>query len=78
MIDSMDTETESRIEQALREAMKRKGMSSYELARRLDVKQPSVSPIITRKRGKIPQSLIDVLKVLDLELTAVPRTGEHG
>jgi len=58
--------------------MKRKGMSSYELARRLDVKQPSVSPIITRKRGKIPQSLIDVLKVLDLELTAVPRTGEHG
>ena len=74
----MDTETENRIEQALREAMKRKGMSTYELARRLEVKQPSVSPIITRKRGKIPQSLIDVLKVLDLELTAVPRAGEHG
>lgn len=66
----MDTET--RIEQSIRQAMKQRGMSTYDLARQLDVKQPSVFPIITRKSAKVPQSLLSVLHTLGLELIAVP------
>ena len=53
--------------------MKRQQVSSYDLAKTLEVKQPSVSPLITRKRGKIPESLLKLLEALDLELIAAPR-----
>jgi len=71
-------ETDAQLEQAIRQAMSVQGLTHAALAQRLGVKPPSVTKLITGKTGIIPQSLIDLLEALHLELTAVPRTGEHG
>ena len=71
-------ETDTQLEQAIRQAMSTKGLTHAALAQRLGVKSPSVTKLIIGKTGIIPQSLIGLLEALDLELTAVPRTGEHG
>ncbi|WP_245808585.1 helix-turn-helix domain-containing protein [Deinococcus hopiensis] len=66
--------TDEQIRTALRAAMAARNVTQAELARRLEVKQPSVAAILSGKRGSIPQSLLDVLEALDLELTAHPRS----
>jgi transcriptional regulator with XRE-family HTH domain len=60
--------TDERIRLAIREAMNDKGLTQQELADKLGIKQPSVAQLISGKYGAIPQSLLDVLEALDLEL----------
>jgi transcriptional regulator with XRE-family HTH domain len=66
-------DTDSRIRKEIENAMRQKGMSQAELARRLGVKAQSIHPILKGARGKQPQSLLDILDALDLELTVQPR-----
>lgn len=49
--------------------MASKGVTAADLARELDISHQAVSQIITGDRGRIPQSLMDVLSKLDLTLT---------
>jgi predicted transcriptional regulator len=60
--------TDERIRLAMREAMNEKGLTQQDLADLLGVKQPSVAQLIAGKYGAIPQSLLNALEVLDLEL----------
>ena len=48
--------------------MSEQGLTQQALAERLGIKQPSVAAVISGARGTIPQSLIDVLDALNLEL----------
>lgn len=45
-------------------------LTQKELADKLGIKQPSVADVIGGRRGRVPQSLIDILEALGLELTA--------
>ena len=64
--------TDRELESKIRETMKQKGLTQVVLARQLGIKPPSVTKIITGKTGIIPQSLIDLLEALQLELTVQP------
>lgn len=66
-------DTNARIKDAMRQRMAEQGISQGELARRLGIKQPSVAGVLSHGRARVPQSLIDVLEALDLELTVVPK-----
>jgi transcriptional regulator with XRE-family HTH domain len=68
--------TDERIREAITAALKEKGLSQAALARKLNVKPQSISPIVLRQKATIPQSLIEVLDALDLELIAVPKKGQ--
>jgi ribosome-binding protein aMBF1 (putative translation factor) len=68
--------TDHQIEVTIRQAMSEQGLTHASLAQRLGIKAPSVTRIITGKTGIIPQSLIDVLEALSLELTVQPSSGE--
>lgn len=57
----------------MRQVMAEKNLTQVELAKRLGVKQPSIAAILSGKRGTIPQSLLDLLDALDLELNAQPK-----
>lgn len=63
----------ARIKEAMRRRMAEQGVSQVELARRLGIKQPSVAGILSQGRAKVPQSLIDALDALDLELVVRPK-----
>ena len=78
-----------RIRQAIKERMAGKGITAADLARELDVSHQAVSQIISGERGKIPQSLMDVLAKLGMTLTvkedepepkgnATARSGSNG
>lgn len=69
----MVSPTEQRIRQNLEQARAEQGLTHAALAQKLGVKPPSVTAILTRKRALIPQSLIDLLDALDLELVAQPK-----
>jgi len=43
------------------------------LAQKLGIKQPGVADLISGKRGKIPQSLVDLLDALGLEIVIQPK-----
>ena len=53
--------------------MAEQGVTQAELAERLGVKQPSVAQVLSPNAAKIPQSLIDVLNELGLELVVKPK-----
>jgi transcriptional regulator with XRE-family HTH domain len=57
------------IREALRSAVREQGLTHAKLAERLGITQPSVSQLLNGSYGKVPQSLIEVLDVLGLELT---------
>lgn len=59
-----------RIRQSIRQEMDRQNVTQAELARKLDVKPPSLSQVLSGKRGLMPESLMDVLDALGLELVA--------
>ncbi|WP_019587573.1 helix-turn-helix domain-containing protein [Deinococcus apachensis] len=63
----------ARIRVQIREEMNRQGVTQAELARRLGIKPPSLAQVLSGKRGTMPDSLMDVLDALGLELVAVPR-----
>lgn len=65
--------TEQRIKASLETARQAQGLTHAALAAKLEIKPPSVTVILTRQSGKIPQSLIDVLDALGLELTVQPK-----
>jgi len=69
----MDVNAKIRVQ--IREEMNRQGITQAELARRLGIKPPSLAQVLSGKRGTMPESLMDVLEALGLELVAVP-TGE--
>lgn len=68
--------TEERLRRAMERARKNRGLTHAALAEQLGVKPPSVTVVLTRKSGRIPQSLLDVLDVLGLELTVRERSHE--
>jgi transcriptional regulator with XRE-family HTH domain len=72
------TELEHTLETALKEQMRRKGLTNAELARRLGVKPPHVSRVLSRQSGRIPESLADVLTELGLKLTVAPLEPGEG
>lgn len=72
------TELEHTLETALKEQMRRQGLTSAELARRLGVKPPHVSRVLSRQSGRIPESLADVLTELGLKLTVAPLESGEG
>ncbi len=65
--------TDARIREAIRQAMSEQGMTQQAVADRLGVKQPSVGAVVSGRRGAIPQSLLDILDVLSLELYVRPK-----
>ncbi|GBF06692.1 XRE family transcriptional regulator [Deinococcus aerius] len=64
-----------RIRRQLQEAVRAQGLTRAQLAKLLGVKPPAVSQLLNGTYGKIPQSLIDVLEVLGLELTVTKARG---
>lgn len=66
-------DTEARIRQQLEAARTAKGLTHAALAAQLGVNPPNVTAVLTRDRGRIPQSLIDLAEQLDLEVALVPR-----
>ena len=66
-------DTNLRIRDAVREAMRAQRISQAELARKLEVKPPSLAGVLSGRRSNVPQSLIDVLDALNLELTVVEK-----
>ncbi len=55
--------------------MKEKGLTQAALAERLGIKQPSVADILTGRRGRQPESLLNLLDAAGLELTIQPKTA---
>lgn len=49
--------------------MQEEGVTQAALAERLGVKQPSVADILSGRRGRQPESLLNLLGALGLELT---------
>lgn len=70
--------TDERIREVIRNTMQQHNLSQAELARRLGIKSSSMAQILSGKYGKIPQSLIDVLNALDLELTVQSKPNERN
>lgn len=58
-----------RVRSQMQEAVREQGLTHAQLAKLLGVKPPAVSQLLKGTYGKIPQSLIDALQVLGLELT---------
>ncbi|GHF65135.1 hypothetical protein GCM10017781_46090 [Deinococcus metalli] len=55
----------------MRAAVRRRGLTHAQLASRLGIKQPSVTQLLNGTYGKIPQSLLEALDALGLEITVV-------
>lgn len=70
---SPDQQTEARLRAQLEHERKRLGLTHAEIARRLGISPPAVTRVLTRKGAVIPQSLIDVLDVLGLQVTLEPK-----
>lgn len=64
--------TDQRIRDAIRDAMTSRDprITQAQLAERLGISQPAVAALITGQRGGIPQSLLNLLEELGLELAA--------
>jgi antitoxin component HigA of HigAB toxin-antitoxin module len=62
-----------RIKAAIRTVLEERGITQEELAQKLGIKQPSVAQVLSSRRAKVPQSLLDILEALDLELVVVPK-----
>ena len=66
-------EADKSIRDGIEEAMRASGKTASDIARELDVSRSHVSQVLVGKRGTIPQSLVDILDNLNLELVAVPK-----
>lgn len=62
----------------MREALKSRGWTQARLADQLGVHTSAVAQILNGHYGKIPQSLLDALEALDLELTVQPKSKSSG
>ncbi|MBB5234513.1 helix-turn-helix domain-containing protein [Deinococcus budaensis] len=67
--------TDQRIRDALRAAMDGSSprVTQQALADRLGVSQPAVAAMLAGRRGQVPQSLIDMLEALGLEIVVQPK-----
>ncbi len=66
----MSSEVDQHIRHRIRAEMAAQGLTQVELARRLGIRPPSLSQILSGSRGKVPQSLLDVLNELGLTIQA--------
>lgn len=66
----MSSEVDQHIRHRIRTEMAAQGLTQVELARRLGIRPPSLSQILSGSRGKVPQSLLDVLNELGLTIQA--------
>ncbi|MFC4637019.1 helix-turn-helix domain-containing protein [Deinococcus hohokamensis] len=63
------TPTDQRIRDAVKDAMKQEPrVTQAALAERLGTSQPAVAALVNGSRGQIPQSLINLLDALGLEI----------
>jgi transcriptional regulator with XRE-family HTH domain len=62
------TDTDLQIREAAKEALKERFGTESELARAMGVSRSHINQVLSGARGTIPQSLIDVLDALNLEL----------
>jgi len=69
--------TEQRLKQTLDDVRGEQKLTHAALAERLGVKPPAVTALLTRKSGMIPQSLINLLDALDLEVVFQPKAAQH-
>lgn len=60
-----------RIREAMKAAVRRRGLTHAQLANRLGIKQPSVTQLLNGSYGKVPQSLLEALDALGLEIQVV-------
>jgi transcriptional regulator with XRE-family HTH domain len=72
------TTTDKTIREALKRTMREKGLTQAALAERLGIKQPSVADILTGRRGRQPESLLNLLDAVGLELTIREKAAEKG
>lgn len=67
--------TDQRIRDSIREAMAQEPRTTQAaLADRLNISQPAVAALLNGTRGQIPQSLLNLLDALNLELTVQRKT----
>ncbi|WP_229839095.1 MULTISPECIES: helix-turn-helix domain-containing protein [Deinococcus] len=57
----------------MRGTLVRKGWTQQRLADELGIGKSAVSQLLSGEYGKIPESLLKALDLLDLDLVAVPR-----
>jgi transcriptional regulator with XRE-family HTH domain len=67
----VDSQVDQRIRDRIRAEMTAQGLTQVELARRLGIRPPSLSQVLSGSRGRVPQSLLDVLDELGLTIQAV-------
>ncbi|WP_345468165.1 helix-turn-helix transcriptional regulator [Deinococcus carri] len=67
-----------RIREAMRHAMETHSprLTQSSLAERLGISQPAVAALLSGRRGQIPQSLVDLLDALNLELVVQEKEQE--
>jgi predicted transcriptional regulator len=65
----MTSDTDNAIRRAVVEEMTRQGMTQTALAEKLGVTRSHVSQMLSGYRGKVPESLVELLTALGLELT---------
>jgi plasmid maintenance system antidote protein VapI len=61
-------DVDKKIRQAIEDHMRKMQLSNAELARQMKVSPQAVGQIINGQRGRIPDSLNDLLKTIGLEL----------
>lgn len=74
----MLTPSDDIIRQRIRARMAERGLTQAELARQLEIKPPSLAQVLSGRRGRIPESLLDVLTALDLRIELVAVEERHG
>ncbi len=67
------TDADKTIRDTMKRVMHEEGLTQAALAERLGVKQPSVADILSGRRGRQPESLLNLLDALGLELTVTPK-----
>ncbi len=72
------TQTDKAIRDTLKRTMREQGLTQAALAERLGIKQPSVADILTGRRGRQPESLLNLLDAVGLELTIQPKTATES
>jgi transcriptional regulator with XRE-family HTH domain len=70
--------TDELIRQRIQARIQERGLTQAELARQLGIKPPSLAQILSGRRGRVPESLLNVLQALDLHLDAHPKEDPRG
>ena len=66
-------EVNKQVQEAIRQRMRERGLSQEALGEAVGMSQPNIARILSGRSGKVPQSVQEILEVLDLELVAVPK-----